>query len=93
MTRLFDKYAPLKARVDMMMKMGTDALGVEFDDILSTPLVRPRVGGGGTSKGHQREFVLTLNHFTTQVNIFAAGRRPGSNHRDEDEGRVPLQMV
>ena len=66
---------------------------VNFDDILSTPLVRPRVGGGGTSKGHQREFVLTLNHFTTQVNIFAAGRRPGSNHRDEDEGRVPLQTV
>ncbi len=36
MTRLFDKYAPLKARVDMMMKMGSDALGVEFDDILSS---------------------------------------------------------
>ena len=29
MTRLFDKYAPLKARVDMMLKMGSDALGVE----------------------------------------------------------------
>ena len=35
MTKLFDKYAPLQMRVDMMMKMGSDALGVEFDDILS----------------------------------------------------------
>jgi len=42
MTRLFDKYAPLKARVDMMMKMGSDALGVEFDDILSS--TRGRIG-------------------------------------------------
>lgn len=39
---LFDKYAPLKARVDIMMKMGRDALGVEFDDILSR--TRGRVG-------------------------------------------------
>ena len=35
MTGLFDKYAPLQARVDMMMKIGADALGVKFDDILS----------------------------------------------------------
>lgn len=35
MTSLFDKYAPLQTRVDMMMKIGTDALGVQFDDILS----------------------------------------------------------
>ncbi len=42
MTALFDKYAPLQARVDMMMKMGTDALGVEFDEILSA--TRGRVG-------------------------------------------------
>ena len=42
MTGLFDKYAPLKARVDMMMKMGSDALGVEFDDILSS--TRGRIG-------------------------------------------------
>jgi len=39
---LFDKYAPLKARVDIMMKMGRDALGVEFDDILGT--TRGRIG-------------------------------------------------
>ena len=42
MTKLFDKYAPLKTRVDMMMKMGSDALGVEFDDILSA--TRGRIG-------------------------------------------------
>ncbi len=36
MTGLFDKYAPLQTRVDMMLKLGSDALGVEFDDILST---------------------------------------------------------
>ncbi len=42
MTTLFDKYAPLQARVDMMMKMGSDALGVEFDDILSA--TRGRIG-------------------------------------------------
>jgi len=42
MTKLFDKYAPLQARVDMMMKMGSDALGVEFDDILSA--TRGRIG-------------------------------------------------
>lgn len=35
MTSLFDKYAPLQTRVDMMMKIGADALGVKFDDILS----------------------------------------------------------
>jgi len=32
MSTLFDKYAPLKARVDMMMKIGQDALGVQFDE-------------------------------------------------------------
>jgi len=42
MTGLFDKYAPLKARVDMMMRIGSDALGVEFDDILSA--TRGRIG-------------------------------------------------
>lgn len=35
MTRLFDKYASLQTRVDLMMRLGGDALGVEFDDILS----------------------------------------------------------
>lgn len=42
MTALFDKYAPLQARVDMMMKIGSDALGVKFDDILSA--TRGRIG-------------------------------------------------
>lgn len=42
MSSLFDKYAPLQVRVDMMMKIGTDALGVKFDDILSA--TRGRVG-------------------------------------------------
>ena len=42
MTKLFDKYAPLQTRVDMMMKMGSDALGVEFDDIISA--TRGRIG-------------------------------------------------
>jgi len=41
-TKLFDKFASLQARVDMMMKMGSDALGVQFDDIIST--TRGRVG-------------------------------------------------
>ena len=39
---LFDKYAPLQARVDMMMKIGKDALGVEFDDIIDA--TRGRIG-------------------------------------------------
>lgn len=42
MTKLFDKYAPLQTRVDMMMKIGADALGVKFDDILSA--TRGRIG-------------------------------------------------
>ena len=42
MTKLFDKYAPLQTRVDMMMKMGSDALGVEFDDIINA--TRGRIG-------------------------------------------------
>lgn len=39
---LFDKYAPLQTRVDMMLKIGKDALGVEFDDILNA--TRGRIG-------------------------------------------------
>jgi len=39
---LFDKYAPLQARVDMMMKIGKDALGVQFDDIINA--TRGRIG-------------------------------------------------
>ena len=42
MSTLFDKYAPLKSRVDMMMKIGADALGVKFDDIISA--TRGRIG-------------------------------------------------
>ncbi len=40
---LFDKYAPLQARIDMMMKVGQDALGVQFDEILSA--TRGRIRG------------------------------------------------
>ena len=39
---LFDKYAPLQSRVDMMLKIGKDALGVKFDDILHA--TRGRIG-------------------------------------------------
>lgn len=39
---IFDKYAPLQARVDMMMKIGKDALGVQFDDIMNA--TRGRIG-------------------------------------------------
>jgi len=42
MTKLFDKYAPLQTRVDMMMKIGQDALGVKFDDIINA--TRGRIG-------------------------------------------------
>lgn len=42
MSSLFDKYAPLKSRVDMMMKIGQDALGVQFDDIIDAK--RGRIG-------------------------------------------------
>jgi len=42
MSSLFDKYAPLKTRVDMMMKIGQDALGVQFDDIIDA--TRGRIG-------------------------------------------------
>ena len=42
MVGIFDKYAPLQTRIDMMMKMGADALGVRFDDILSA--TRGRIG-------------------------------------------------
>ncbi len=32
---IFDKYANLQSRVDLMMKIGKDALGLKFDDIVS----------------------------------------------------------
>ena len=40
---LFDKYAPLQKRLDIMNKIGRDALGVKFDDIIDA--TRGRVGG------------------------------------------------
>ena len=40
---LFDKFAPLQTRIDMMMKVGQDALGVQFDEILSA--TRGRIKG------------------------------------------------
>ena len=39
---LFDKYSPLQTRVEMMLKIGKDALGVEFDDIIDA--TRGRIG-------------------------------------------------
>ncbi|MEP6342965.1 MAG: aminotransferase class I/II-fold pyridoxal phosphate-dependent enzyme [Maricaulaceae bacterium] len=39
---LFDKYAPLQKRIDVMTKIGRDALGVKFDDIIDA--TRGRVG-------------------------------------------------
>lgn len=39
---LFDKYERLQSRVDVMMKIGQDALGVQFDDIMSA--TRGRIG-------------------------------------------------
>jgi len=39
---LFDKYAPLQKRIDVMNKIGRDALGVKFDDIIDA--TRGRVG-------------------------------------------------
>jgi 8-amino-7-oxononanoate synthase len=39
---LFDKYAPLQKRIDVMNKIGRDALGVKFDDIIDA--TRGRIG-------------------------------------------------
>jgi len=74
MAGLFDKYAPLQARVDMMMKIGADALGVKFDDILSA--TRGRIGN--------REILLagTNNYLglTFDEDCRAAAKKAIDNH-------------
>lgn len=71
---LFDKYAPLQARVDLMLKLGQDALGVEFDDILSA--TRGRIGN--------REIILagTNNYLglTFDEDCVAAAKSAIDNH-------------
>ena len=74
MTKLFDKYAPLQARVDMMMKIGQDALGVKFDDIINA--TRGRIGN--------REILLagTNNYLglTFDEDCVAAAKTAIDNH-------------
>ena len=74
MTTLFDKYAPLQARVDIMMKIGQDALGVKFDDIISA--TRGRIGN--------REILLagTNNYMglTFDEDCVAAAKTAIDNH-------------
>ena len=71
---LFDKYAPLQARVDMMMKIGKDALGVQFDDIIDA--TRGRIGN--------REILLagTNNYLglTFDEDCMAAAKKAVDNH-------------
>ncbi len=71
---LFDKYAPLQARVDVMMKIGKDALGVQFDDIIST--TRGRIGN--------REILLagTNNYLglTFDEDCMSAAKNAVDNH-------------
>jgi len=74
MTKLFDKYAPLQARVDIMMKIGQDALGVKFDDIINA--TRGRIGN--------REILLagTNNYLglTFDEDCVAAAKTAIDNH-------------
>jgi 8-amino-7-oxononanoate synthase len=74
MTSLFDKYAPLQSRVDVMMKIGKDALGVQFDDILSA--TRGRIGN--------REILLagTNNYLglTFDTDCVAAAKKAIDDH-------------
>ena len=71
---LFDKYAPLQARIDVMMKIGKDALGVQFDAIIST--TRGRIGN--------REILLagTNNYLglTFDEDCMAAAKDAVDNH-------------
>ena len=71
---LFDKYAPLQARIDVMMKIGKDALGVQFDAIIST--TRGRIGN--------REILLagTNNYLglTFDEDCIAAAKDAVDNH-------------
>jgi len=71
---LFDKYAPLQARVDVMMKIGKDALGIQFDDIINA--TRGRIGN--------REILLagTNNYLglTFDNDCMAAAKDAVDNH-------------
>ncbi|RKQ71558.1 serine palmitoyltransferase [Litorimonas taeanensis] len=74
MSSIFDKYSPLKSRVDMMMKIGRDALGVQFDDIINA--TRGRIGN--------REILLagTNNYLglTFDEDCVAAAKQAIDNH-------------
>ncbi len=74
MSSLFDKFGPLQARVDMMMKIGADALGVNFDDVLSA--TRGRIGN--------REILLagTNNYLglTFDSDCMAAAKKAVDDH-------------
>ncbi len=74
MSSIFDKFAPLQSRVDIMMKVGTDALGVKFDDILSA--THGRIGN--------REILLagTNNYLglTFDADCVAAAKKAVDDH-------------
>lgn len=74
MSTLFDKYASLQARVDMMMKIGRDALGLKFDDIVDA--TRGRIGN--------REILLagTNNYLglTFDEDCMAAAKKAVDDH-------------
>ncbi len=71
---LFEKYAPLQARLDVVKKVGTDPFGVKFDDILSP--TRGRIGN--------REIVLagTNNYLglTFDEDCMAAAKKAIDDH-------------
>ena len=71
---IFDKYAPLQMRVDMMMKIGQDALGLKFDDIINA--TRGRIGS--------REILLagTNNYLglTFDEDCMAAAQKAVTDH-------------
>jgi len=71
---LFDKFAPLQARYDMMMKIGKDPFGVKFDDIISA--TRGRIGN--------REIILagTNNYLglTFDADCMAAAKNAIDTH-------------
>ena len=74
MSSIFDKFAPLQSRVDIMMKVGTDALGVKFDDILTA--THGRIGN--------REILLagTNNYLglTFDADCVAAAKKAVDDH-------------
>ena len=71
---IFEKYAPLQMRVDMMMKLGQDALGLKFDDIIDA--TRGRIGN--------REILLagTNNYLglTFDEDCMAAAQKAVTDH-------------